>query len=1068
MVASLAWPQAVSAQKFTLPPGAKAYTMAVEGPLTRFNFEGDWTCFEQSFFKAPELAGKKIYAMEVWGCLNPDGTPWNEDQVYNQAIFYNLSTDPEADENGMKNCAIRDNGVMYGVFESGFTVPATGFFAGYWWDEWGEEDGEIVENPFAGCANGVGTPGGLWAAKYPMPYTDLSNKYGPAPIKLYYCDEPPTVTYDVSITPVPDVTVAVNQATTVSAQVVNDSWADVKNYTYTVFIDGQAYGEPITLKYNKDWYDATFSSGLSMETSVELPGFEAGNHTIVVTVTKVNGADNTSAKKSATFAVRATDEKVTCPDNCIRASLVAGEKSGNVGVGLVHVETCIRYDASMFKGLKVVGAEIRGLRTSGLSGISLWHRATLEGDNTEEIGALQTGDYAAVIFKNPVEITDDGPYFGCSFNVVGGDMWPIPVGGPKNEPDGCWGKYSDGWHDLNSYGSLMMTLYVESANIPENAVKIGKNIPPTVFESNKSYSPQFYAINLGKSAVTNVGYAINSDELQTDGAADLTPALPAIYGAQQTMCLQMPPMDYTGDIAGTFTIPVVNGQENALTSVGSPFRFRYVSHKATKRPLFEEYTGVSCGWCPKGIVAMKVMGEKYPDFIPAVYHLYFRDAMTPDDVDLPWDSESAPDANIDRTGSVDPFYGSSSSLNMGIEVNYQEACDNPAPADIEIKSDWNAETNTLKVHSLTNFSFLEKGKTYKLGYILTANKLQGEGNAWKQLNFFAGDQAYADNPYLKGLVDGTFDLSVFHDIVLTGSKPEGVDGSLPEKLVENFNYADTISFYLGDNDLVNGPENVSVIAILIDSNGIVRNARKVAAGQATMEGNFPEPGDYPIPEEPAAETIISYEPSMDNWNSTSGENFVPGQTVSVAIALNDEMMTKYKNYQVIGFRAYGFEEGKELSYVNVKMFCLPDYKLGTEMNASKALETGIVKNAYMKDQVIEFMLEKPFILTAGNPMFGYTLGFSEPCDHPCPIAVGSSETGALYLANNDEPFVPNSEAKAYISILAKDPGSIGIKEIPVYLNQGEVYYDLMGRRVLNPERGVFIKKSGNVTTKVVK
>ena len=61
---------------------------------------------------------------------------------------------------------------------------------------------------------------------------------------------------------------------------------------------------------------------------------------------------------------------------------------------------------------------------------------------------------------------------------------------------------------------------------------------------------------------------------------------------------------------------------------------------------------------------------------------------------------------------------------------------------------------------------------------------------------------------------------------------------------------------------------------------------------------------------------------------------------------------------------------------------------------------------------------------------------------------------------------PEVDANNYIISILEDVSS-GIEEIGVDANAPVEYYNLQGVKVANPENGIFIKKQGNKTTKVV-
>ena len=75
-----------------------------------------------------------------------------------------------------------------------------------------------------------------------------------------------------------------------------------------------------------------------------------------------------------------------------------------------------------------------------------------------------------------------------------------------------------------------------------------------------------------------------------------------------------------------------------------------------RKVVVEELTGTACGWCPRGLVGMKMLRDLYGDrFIGVAVHQFnATDPMyTPDYADIDWSdggSKGAPCCMIDRNG----------------------------------------------------------------------------------------------------------------------------------------------------------------------------------------------------------------------------------------------------------------------------------------------------------------------------------------------------------------------------------------------------------------------------------
>jgi hypothetical protein len=113
-----------------------------------------------------------------------------------------------------------------------------------------------------------------------------------------------------------------------------------------------------------------------------------------------------------------------------------------------------------------------------------------------------------------------------------------------------------------------------------------------------------------------------------------------------------------------------------------------------RKVVVEELTGTACGWCPRGLVGMKMLRDLYGDrFIGVAVHQFnATDPMyTPDYADIDWSdggSKGAPCCMIDRNGEIiDPFYGSAGGMR-------------DVAKDFGYKGNWNYRLNSTEKTAL--------------------------------------------------------------------------------------------------------------------------------------------------------------------------------------------------------------------------------------------------------------------------------------------------------------------------------------------------------------------------------
>ncbi len=175
----------------------------------------------------------------------------------------------------------------------------------------------------------------------------------------------------------------------------------------------------------------------------------------------------------------------------------------------------------------------------------------------------------------------------------------------------------------------------------------------------------------------------------------------------------------------------VNGEADAYTQNNEAKADFFVKNPVFKRRVVcEEYTGLWCGWCPRGMVGMQLMLEKYPDqFIPISIH-------GGDVLEIDADAEysytdfinsmtGAPYCKVDRRMGGDPF--------SDIQRLFNTETAGDAPIAYTMTATWNADSTAISIHS-EYFSANDLEVDYHIAYVLTEDSITG----YSQTNYFAG------------------------------------------------------------------------------------------------------------------------------------------------------------------------------------------------------------------------------------------------------------------------------------------------------------------------------------------
>ena len=225
-----------------------------------------------------------------------------------------------------------------------------------------------------------------------------------------------------------------------------------------------------------------------------------------------------------------------------------------------------------------------------------------------------------VKFDSPYEITGEAFYVGYEFK---GETAAMSVG-DSYDTNGNWTDLGSGWvnnatNAVSPDKALAIALRVEGDVLPMDAALTGVN--NVAVRSGNSFQMTGRILNLSAEKITNVrvAYSVNGEEEkfadieQTIGErseAEITVDHDAIFGTE--------PVSYTMRLVS------VNGEADAFAGNNSQSAYvLFPNTEAVKRVVMEEFTGIKCGYCPRGIVGIRTCHERFGDkFIAIAKHCY--------------------------------------------------------------------------------------------------------------------------------------------------------------------------------------------------------------------------------------------------------------------------------------------------------------------------------------------------------------------------------------------------------------------------------------------------------------
>lgn len=258
-----------------------------------------------------------------------------------------------------------------------------------------------------------------------------------------------------------------------------------------------------------------------------------------------------------------------------------------------------------------------------------------------------------------------------------------------------------------------------------------------------------------------------------------------------------------------------------------------------RRVVAEEVTGTWCGYCVRGIVAMRLMKEKYPDsFLGIAVH---------------GSSGSYPEpmAMDDYTGWLFSQFGMSGYPHLTVNRliaqtgdpgklldYYNRAIERDHYTGLDLEADVDEDTNTITASTSLFSARSLSGIDWRLVYVLIENDVHSDEilydsngdellyNGWEQTNYYSGG-SMGELGGFENLPDPVPGRDMWYQDVARyiSEGYDGIAGSLPTDIQEGEKITHTHSFTLPET--VRDPKNTELAVLLLNGRtGEVFNAEK--------------------------------------------------------------------------------------------------------------------------------------------------------------------------------------------------------------------------------------------------
>ena len=449
--------------------------------------------------------------------------------------------------------------------------------------------------------------------------------------------------------------------------------------------------------------------------------------------------------------------------------------------------------------------------------------------------------FITVALDKPYLVPEEGVYVGYSLTIndLSSDLNKYPIAACNVPAQGGFYLHtSDGflkWLDVSAGlgASSLLSVEIVGSSVKGDALAVADGDSKYV-KTGEAFTLPLVLWNQGGNGVQSA--VLSYEVAGQSGTQEVNLHLTNILGTSTQVVLNLPAIAHAGNYDLKVKAIKVNGKDNeAIGEATVPVIV--LNTVPQKRTLLEEYTGLWCGYCPRGYVGLEKLAELYPDdYVLVSYHNSDEMEIISSD-SYPSYVESFPAAWMDRDVSLDAYYGTGKK-EFGIADDMAARNKEFGVSDLSPEAVLSAE-GIVDITTTVTFPYDLKEANYAVEYILTADGLQNE--AWSQSNNYAEgamdyplymEQFTNGEEYVKGLVFN--DVAVLTSEILGGSN-NGIYAAEADKPVElSYKFKVAHAVNLEGEPVIQDLSKLKVVALLVDKNtGVVLNANKTKVTAAT-------------------------------------------------------------------------------------------------------------------------------------------------------------------------------------------------------------------------------------------
>lgn len=556
----------------------------------------------------------------------------------------------------------------------------------------------------------------------------------------------------------------------------------------------------------------------------------------------------------------------TVPSNSSLYSNLNGNDTGWWGTSKAETyDIAVKIDADEFIGLDIAEIKFDIADTEGIADCKIWISSVLTLDNALNAPDILckevTPSDGKILLQldRPQTISENGLYIGYSFTVdeAASDAQKKPVAIVKSQDTaghGMWlhsSRTYKKWMDYCASSNAWIPFQLTLSNLPDRSV--GITLPEEI-NTAMGQPVNFEAIvtNQGCSGVDTLLLSYKSSGVEGECVIACEGLPTGYFNTSSTVSVTLPPFENTINSDLKIRVAQVNGLDNSNKNADDVTLLNVWSRMPAKTPLFEEYTGTGCGYCPRGNIGIEKMTELYGDrFVAVAYHCSDIMSIYRSVEDFPNFAPAQPVAWIDRVKETDPYFGDKNNGVFSVDEVWNNVAQKFTPADINLTCRWaDDECNSIAADAEISFVKPFESSDFRLIYILTADGLTGEGPDWMQGNYYSGETGRWPEDFDFLVNSGRYINNMTYDhVAVYATATSGIEGIIPSSISADQNFSHSVCLDIADAvnvdgmNLVQDHDRIHVVAAILDANtGEIVNCAKASPGNTSV-GELDEESD---------------------------------------------------------------------------------------------------------------------------------------------------------------------------------------------------------------------------------